>query len=110
MVMKNHPSVLKADALALYGSRPNATIRSAAADLGINPETPQSRVRTVGASRSWGRRTYAGPAVGPLEAANAALRKKSASRRRNMRTRGRRRSISPRNRCRCVADLRAAAA
>ncbi|MGW5929351.1 hypothetical protein ACWF2L_24335 [Streptomyces anulatus] len=51
--MKNHPSVLKADAVAtLYGSRPNATIRPAAADLGINPETLQSRVRTVGASRS----------------------------------------------------------
>ncbi len=33
------PPRFKADAVALYESRPEATIRSVAADLGINPET-----------------------------------------------------------------------
>ncbi|MGW2123203.1 transposase [Streptomyces sp. SM1] len=37
--MKNYPPEFKADAVALYESRPEATIRSVAADLGINPET-----------------------------------------------------------------------
>ncbi|MEU0839545.1 transposase [Streptomyces sp. NPDC005962] len=36
--MKNYPPEFKADAVALYQSRPEATIRLAA-DLGINPET-----------------------------------------------------------------------
>jgi transposase len=36
--MKNYPPEFKADAVALYESRPDATIRSVAADLGINPE------------------------------------------------------------------------
>ena len=51
--MKNYPPQFKADAVALYQSRPEATIRQVAADLGINPEPPT-----------------------PLEAENAALRKK----------------------------------
>ncbi|WP_189422454.1 transposase, partial [Streptomyces griseoviridis] len=37
--MKNYPPQFKAGAVALYESRPEATIRSVAADLGINPET-----------------------------------------------------------------------
>jgi hypothetical protein len=39
VVMKNYPPEFKADAVALYEWRPGATIRSVAADLGINPET-----------------------------------------------------------------------
>ncbi|GAB2940597.1 transposase [Streptomyces heilongjiangensis] len=39
MVMKNDPPQFKADAVALYRSRPEATIQQDAADLGINPET-----------------------------------------------------------------------
>ncbi|MGW2672598.1 transposase, partial [Streptomyces sp. NPDC001272] len=35
--MKNYPPEFKADAVALYQSRPGATIRSVAADLGVNP-------------------------------------------------------------------------
>ncbi|KAF0789671.1 transposase [Streptomyces sp. FR-008] len=54
-------------------SRPEATIRSVAADLGINPETLRNWVRAAGVSRPRGRRTQE-PA--PLEAENAALRKK----------------------------------
>lgn len=53
--------------------RPEATIRSVAADLGINPETLRNWVRAAGVSRPRGRRTQE-PA--PLEAENAALRKK----------------------------------
>ncbi len=76
MVMKHHPPEFKADAVALYESRPEATIRSVAADLGVNPETLR-RVRAAGASRPRGRRAEA-PAEPPmpLEAENAALRKK----------------------------------
>ncbi|MYQ89861.1 transposase [Streptomyces sp. SID4946] len=39
MDMKNCPPEFKADAVALYQSRPETTIRQVAADLGINPET-----------------------------------------------------------------------
>ncbi|MFJ3037137.1 MULTISPECIES: transposase [Streptomyces] len=58
-------------------SRPDATIRSVAADLGINPETLRNWVRAIGASRPRRRRTQE-PAQPPepLEAENAALGKK----------------------------------
>ncbi|MFF9120453.1 IS3 family transposase [Streptomyces massasporeus] len=77
MVMKNYPPQFKADAVALYQSRPEATIRQVAADLGINPETLRNWVRAAGASRPQGRRaeTPAEPPT-PLEAENAALRQK----------------------------------
>ncbi|WTL51379.1 IS3 family transposase (plasmid) [Streptomyces sp. NBC_01497] len=75
--MKNCPPGFKADAVALYESRPDATIRSVAADPGINPETLRNWVRVAGASRPRGCRTQepAQPPA-PLEAENAALRKK----------------------------------
>ncbi|MFH8394299.1 transposase [Streptomyces sp. NPDC018036] len=75
--MKNYPPQFKADAVALYRSRPEATIRQVAVDLGINPETLRNWVRAAGASRPRGRRaeTPAEPPT-PLEAENAALRKK----------------------------------
>ncbi|MFI2740711.1 IS3 family transposase [Streptomyces sp. NPDC018711] len=77
MVMKNYPPQFKADAVALYESRPEATIRSVAADLGTNPETLRNWVRAAGASRPRGRRVEAPtePPT-PLEAENAALREK----------------------------------
>nr|WSW70830.1 transposase [Streptomyces sp. NBC_00995] len=72
--MKNYPPQFKADAAALYESRPEATIRSIAADPGINPETcgtgcgqPEQAAREDAG---------AGPAPAPLEAESAALRKK----------------------------------
>ncbi|GAA2433126.1 transposase [Streptomyces glaucus] len=77
MVMKNYPPQFKADAVALYQSRPEATIRQVAADLGVNPETLRNWVRAAGASRPRGRR--AGASIEPptaLEAENAVLRKK----------------------------------
>ncbi|MEU7068482.1 IS3 family transposase [Streptomyces sp. NPDC046161] len=77
MVMKNYPSAFKADAVALYESRPGATIRQIAADLGINPETLRNWIRAAGASRPRGHRAQvpAGPAT-PIEAENVALRQK----------------------------------
>ncbi|WP_079102863.1 transposase [Streptomyces sp. TP-A0356] len=75
--MKHYPPEFKADAVALYQSRPGATIRQVAADLGVNPETLRNGVRAAGASRPRGRRAEV-PAQRPtsLEAQNAALRKK----------------------------------
>ncbi len=75
--MKHYPAEFKADAVALYQSRPGATIRQVAADLGVNPETLRNWVRAAGANRPRGRRAEA-PAEPPtpLEAENAALRKK----------------------------------
>lgn len=75
--MKNYPPQFKADAVALHESRPEATIRSVAADLGINPETLRNWVRAAGVSRPRGRRTQEpAQAPTPLETENAALRKK----------------------------------
>ena len=74
--MKNYPPEFKADAVALYQSRPEATIRQVAADLGINPETLRNWVRAAGASRPRGRRAEVPTEPPPLEAENAALRKK----------------------------------
>src|SRR3954453_19089021 len=45
MVMKHYPVQFKADAVALYRSRPGATIAQIADDLGINRETLRSWVR-----------------------------------------------------------------
>jgi transposase len=77
MVMKHYPPEFKADAVALYESRPGATIRSVAAHLGVTPETWRNWVRAAGASRPRERRAEvpAEPPT-PLEAENAALRKK----------------------------------
>ncbi|MFF5008543.1 transposase [Streptomyces phaeochromogenes] len=75
--MKNYPPHFKADAVALYQSRPEATIQQVAADLGINPETLRNRVRAAGVSQPRGRQAEipAEPPT-PLEAENAALRQK----------------------------------
>ncbi|MEU3071684.1 transposase [Streptomyces sp. NPDC006906] len=54
--MKHYPPQFKADAVALYQSRPEATIRQVAADLGINPKPLRNWVRAAGASRPPGRR------------------------------------------------------
>jgi transposase len=39
MVMKHYPPEFRAEAVALYRSRPGATIKSVAQDLGVNHET-----------------------------------------------------------------------
>ncbi|MFI8829257.1 IS3 family transposase [Streptomyces sp. NPDC053431] len=77
MVMKNYPPQFKADAVALDQSRPGATIRQLAADLGVNPETLRNWIRAAGASRPRGHRSDA-PAESPtpLEAELASARKR----------------------------------
>lgn len=75
--MKNYPPQFKADAVALYESRPEATINSVAADLGISSETLRNWVRAAGAGKPRGRRpaSESEPRT-PLEAENAELRRK----------------------------------
>jgi transposase len=43
--MKNYPPEFKAEAIALYRSRPGVTIKQVADDLGINKETLRSWIR-----------------------------------------------------------------
>ncbi|WP_326791387.1 transposase [Streptomyces sp. NBC_00841] len=50
--MKHYPVEFKADAVALYRSRPGATIRSVAADLGVNTETLRNWIRAADGRRS----------------------------------------------------------
>nr|WP_107084867.1 IS3 family transposase [Streptomyces virginiae] len=75
--MKNCPPQFKADAVALYQSRPGATIKQIAADPGINAETLRNWIRAAGASRPRGRGAGvpAEPSA-PLEAELAAARMK----------------------------------
>ena len=49
--MKRYPAEFKADAVALYRSRPGATIKSVAGDLGVNTETLRNWIRGPRASR-----------------------------------------------------------
>ncbi|RSM92971.1 MULTISPECIES: transposase [unclassified Streptomyces] len=76
--MKRYPPQFKAEAVALYRSRPEATIQEVAADLEISFETLRTWVRAAGANRPRGRRAKKDPAEPPgaLEAENAALRRK----------------------------------
>ncbi|GIM94347.1 transposase [Paractinoplanes toevensis] len=82
MANKHYPAQFKADAVALYRSRPGATIASIAGDLGINRETLRSWVRLDderrggvpgrrGRSRSRGE-----PAAGTVEQENTELRRR----------------------------------
>ncbi|WRZ62249.1 IS3 family transposase (plasmid) [Streptomyces sp. NBC_01294] len=47
MGMKHYPAEFKADAVALYRSRPGATIKSVAGDLGVNTETLRNWIRAA---------------------------------------------------------------
>ncbi|GAA4738156.1 transposase [Phytohabitans rumicis] len=79
MVMKHYPPEFKADAVALYRSRPDATIKSVADDLGVNPETLRNWIRLADGRRSGPAviRPEAAPApAGSVEAENAQLRRR----------------------------------
>jgi transposase len=79
MVMKNYPPEFKADAVALYLARPEATLDTVAADLGVSRETLRGWVAAAGASRPRGRRSEtpkAMPASTAPEAEVAALRRR----------------------------------
>ena len=78
MANKHYPKQFKADAVALYRSRPGATIASIADDLGVNRETLRSWVRADdqrGAGPAGPARPPAG-APGSVEDENAALRRR----------------------------------
>ncbi|MFE7301795.1 transposase [Streptomyces sp. NPDC057579] len=45
--MKHYPPEFRADAVALYRSRPGATIKSVAGDLGVNTETLRNWIRAA---------------------------------------------------------------
>lgn len=81
MANKHYPVEFKADAVALYRSRPGATIASIADDLGVNRETLRSWVRLDderrGASPRLARAVPAtGEATGTVEQENAELRRR----------------------------------
>lgn len=79
MVMKHYPAEFKADAVALYRSRPGATIKSVAADLGVNTETLRNWIRAADGRRTGGHTAPrpAAPAVtDDLEAEVVALRRR----------------------------------
>jgi transposase len=82
MVNKHYPPEFKADAVALYRSRPGATIASIADDLGINREPLRSWVRLdderrgAGGPRQSRPGAAAGEAAGSVEQENAELRRR----------------------------------
>ncbi|MCM2393043.1 transposase [Streptomyces albipurpureus] len=45
--MKHYPAEFKAGAVALDRSRPGATVKSVAADLGVNTETLRNWIRAA---------------------------------------------------------------
>jgi transposase len=77
MVMKQYPPEFKADAVALYRSRPDATIKQIAEDLGISRETLRSWVRREGQQGVKAPVASAVPVTGgAVEAENARLRRR----------------------------------
>ena len=82
MANKHYPVEFKADAVALYRSRPGATYASIADDLGVNRETLRSWVRLdderrgVAGPRQPRPIVAAGEVAGPVEQENAELRRR----------------------------------
>lgn len=79
MVNKHYPQQFKDDAVALYRSRPGATIASVADDLGVNRETVRSWVRADDKRRGAGPVGPARPQAaggGSVEDENAELRRR----------------------------------
>ncbi|WP_204011107.1 transposase [Virgisporangium aurantiacum] len=83
--MKHYSAEFRADAVALYHSRPDATIRSVAEDLGVNPETLRNWIRLADGRRKGPAVVRAEPAASApgsgsaasqVEAENAALRRR----------------------------------
>src|SRR3982751_614999 len=69
MVNKHYPAQFKADAVALYRSRPGATIAQVADDLGVNRETLRSWVRADDQQRGASAGSAAGSVAGSVAAA-----------------------------------------
>ncbi|MEU9625021.1 MULTISPECIES: transposase [unclassified Streptomyces] len=66
--MKHYPAEFKADAVALYRSRPGATIKSVATDLGVNTQTLRNWIRAADGRRSGAHST---PAAAPQPGGDA---------------------------------------
>ena len=78
MVMKHYPPEFRSEAVALYRSRPGATIKSVAQDLGVNHETLRNWIRLDDAQRAGAPNAATGSAPAPVssEDENAALRRR----------------------------------
>ena len=81
MVNKHYPVEFKADAVALYRSRPGATIAQIADDLGVNRETLRSWIRHDDQRRGAGPGPAGSSATsgwqgGSVETENAELRRR----------------------------------
>jgi transposase len=81
MVNKHYPPEFKADAVALFRSRPGATIALIADDLGVNRETLRSWVRADderrgGSAGPVAAGARAGQPAGTVEEENAELRRR----------------------------------
>ncbi|MET8331879.1 IS3 family transposase [Streptomyces sp. NPDC005181] len=76
MGMKHYPAEFKADAVALYRSRPGATIRSVAGDLGVNTETLRNWIRAADGRRSGSHSTPPAAGRNSVEAELAAARRR----------------------------------
>src|SRR4051794_28513551 len=79
MANKHYPQQFKADAVALYRSRPGATIALIADDLGVNRETLRSWLRADDqrrGARAARPAAVAGEAAGSVEDENAQLRRR----------------------------------
>jgi transposase len=78
MANKHYPQQFKTDAVALYRTRPGATIALIADDLGVNRETLRSWVRADDLRRGArpARAAVAGETSGSVEDENAQLRRR----------------------------------
>jgi transposase len=78
MANKHYPQQFKADVVALYRTRPGATIALIAEDLGVNRETLRSWVRADDLRRGAhpSRPALAGETAGSVEDENARLRRR----------------------------------
>jgi transposase len=78
MANKHYPQQFKADAVALYRSRPGATIAAIADDLGVNRETLRSWVRVDDQRRGAapGTSQPSATATGSVEDENTQLRRR----------------------------------
>jgi transposase len=80
MVNQNYPAQFKADAVALYRSRPGTSIGQIAADLGVDRETLRRWIRADdqvrGAVSGGASDSRSATAAGGVEDENAALRRR----------------------------------
>lgn len=77
--MKHYPAEFEADAVALYRSRPGATIKSVAADLGVNTETLRNWIRAADGRRSG---AHSAPTAAPQSGGDAVQAELAAARKR----------------------------